>query len=167
MKDALKILVAEDQPDDLFLLRQAFKKAQFTSAIYSVCDGVEAQAYLSGESDYSDRSIFPFPDVLLLDLNMPRMNGFDLLAWLREDPRCKRLVVHVLSSSVREVDVRRAYDLGANSYITKPSRLDELVAFANALLCWHEFVLVGRPAATQEPPRAWSDAAMRGSEACI
>jgi CheY-like chemotaxis protein len=144
MNVELNILLAEDNEDDVFLLRQAFKKAGATSRLHIVCDGIEAQAYLKGEGRFADRDAYPFPDALLLDLNMPRMNGFELLEWMRQDEQCSRLVVHVLSASAREADVERAYGLGANNYIIKPSRLDELVAFVAAMQQWHRFTVLPR-----------------------
>ena len=121
---------------------QAFKKAEVTSRLHTVRDGLEAQAYLKGEGAFQDRNAHPFPEVLLLDLNMPRMNGFELLEWLRRDDECRRLVVHVLTGSARTADVERAHELGANSYITKPGRFDELVAFVTALHDWHGFTVL-------------------------
>ena len=142
VKAALDILLAEDNEDDVFLVRHAFKKAGATSRLQTVCDGAEAQAYLKGEGAYADRLAHPFPDILLLDLNMPRMNGFELLEWLRQDSQCSRLVVHVLTASARAEDVERAYALRANSYVMKPSRVDELAAFVAALHEWHRFTVL-------------------------
>jgi CheY-like chemotaxis protein len=136
----LNILIAEDNPDDVFLLQEAFRKAGVKHRLQEVCDGLETLAYLKGEGIYADRSLHPFPDFLLLDLNMPRMNGFEVLEWLRQDEPCSRLVVHVVTASCRDADVEQAYRLGANGYILKPGRLDELVAFATALDQWHRFL---------------------------
>jgi CheY-like chemotaxis protein len=137
---SFNILVAEDNADDLFLLQEAFKRAGVHSGLQAVSDGVEALAYLKGEGVFMDRATHPFPDLLLLDINMPRMNGFEVLEWIRGDAQCNRLIVHVLTASSRELDIRRAYDLHANSYIVKPTRLDELVGFVTALGQWHRFI---------------------------
>jgi CheY-like chemotaxis protein len=142
MNTLANILVVDDSPNDVFLLEQAFKKAAATSRLFSLQDGTEARAYLKGENQFSDRALHPFPDLLLLDLNMPRMNGFEFLQWLREDPECGALVVYVLSASARDADVQRAYALGANSYVVKPSRMDELVAFVAAMHQWHRFTVL-------------------------
>ena len=142
MNTLTNILVVDDSANDVFLLEQAFKKAAATSRLFSVQDGMEAQAYLKGESQFSDRAVHPFPDVLLLDLNMPRMNGFEFLQWLRQDPEGGGVVVYVLSASARDADVQRAYALGANSYVVKPSRMDELVSFVAAMHQWHRFTVL-------------------------
>lgn len=138
--EVLDILVAEDNPDDVFFLQEAFRKAGVRHNLRVVCDGVETLDYLKGENSYTDRAQNPFPNVLLLDLNMPRVNGFEVLELMRQDVQCKSLVVHVISASAREADVQRAYELGANSYIVKPSRMDELVKFVSALDQWHQLI---------------------------
>src|SRR5882762_11079852 len=140
MDAPLNILVAEDNADDLFLLEQAFKKAQVTSRLKAVRDGLETLAYLKGENAFADRVTYPVPDVLLLDLNMPGLNGFEVLEAVRRDPEFGRLIIYVLTASARQADVQQAYDLGAASYVVKPSRVDELVAFVKALHAWHRFV---------------------------
>ncbi len=139
MNSSLNILLAEDNEDEVFLLQQAIKKAKVAICLHVVRDGLEAQSYLKGDGAYVNREQYPFPDVLLLDLNMPRMNGFEVLQWVRGDDQCRRLVVHVLTASARGTDVDRAHELCANSYIIKPARVDELVAFVTALHQWHRF----------------------------
>jgi len=142
MNTLMDILVVDDSANDTFLLEQAFKKAAAPSRLHAAQDGIEARAYLKGEGEFSDRAVHPFPDIVLLDLNMPRMNGFEFLEWLRDDPECECLVVYVLSASARDGDVQRAYELGANSYVVKPSRMDELVSFVAALHQWHRFTVL-------------------------
>ena len=149
----LNILIAEDNADDVVLLGHAFQKAGFAGHLSAVSDGVEALAYLEGEGVFADRTAHPFPDFLLLDLNMPQKNGFEVLASVRTDSKYSRLMVHVLTASSRPADVERAYDLHANSYTVKPSRLDQLVAFAGALLQWHTFI-----ARTQSIPKGFEEA---------
>ena len=140
----MNILIAEDNADDIVLLEHAFQKAGFVGHLRAVSDGVEALAYLNGEGVYADRAAYPVPDLLLLDLNMPRKNGFEVLASVRTDSKHSRLMIHVLTASSRPADVERAYDLHANSYTVKPSRLDQLVAFAAALLQWQSFIVRSR-----------------------
>lgn len=126
-----RVLIAEDDPSDIFLLKRAFALAQVPATLHFVRDGQEAIDYLEGDAGYKDRSAHPLPDLLLLDLKMPKLNGFDVLHWLRRQPGLKRLLVTVLTSSDQPDDINRAYDLGANSYLLKPhnsSDLSDLVA---------------------------------------
>jgi CheY-like chemotaxis protein len=137
----LNILIAEDSEDEILLMRAAFKKAGVTEPFYAVQNGEEAVAYLKGEGIYADRRSYPFPDVMLLDLNMPRVNGFEVLEWLRQSPPAgRRLIVYVLTASCREADVRNAYELGANAVIIKPTQVAQLIEFVAALHTWHRFV---------------------------
>jgi len=121
-----KVLVAEDDPGDYFLLQRAFTAAQVPAELYVVRDGQEAIDYLSGAASYSDRKTHPLPDLMLLDLKMPKLNGFDVLSWIRQQPGLKRLPITVLTSSDQPQDINRAYDLGANSYLLKPHGSQEL-----------------------------------------
>lgn len=123
----LTILVAEDNADDVFLLKHALKKAQFANPVRFVSDGEEVMAYLRGEGEFADRAQHPFPGLLLLDIKMPRLDGLETLALIRNDPRYKRLVVILLTSSNREQDINGAFDLRANSYLVKPARPEELL----------------------------------------
>ena len=141
MNEVLNILLAEDSADDVFLLRHAFQEAGVSGQFQAVCDGLECKAYLEGEGVYADRAAYPFPQILLLDLNMPRVNGFEVLEWVRQESKYKGLMVYVLTASARESDVRRAYELGANSYLIKPNGLNELIALIKALNQWHHFTV--------------------------
>jgi len=115
------ILVAEDEENDVFLMRRAFVQARSQSALQFVSNGEEALAYLRGEGPYADRKQFPFPALLLLDLKMPQKNGLEVLEVVRSDPELKRLTVVVFTSSNQERDIDMALGLGANSYLVKPS----------------------------------------------
>jgi CheY-like chemotaxis protein len=84
-----------------------------------------------GEAGFSNRTNHPLPDLMLLDLKMPKLNGFDVLSWLRAKPGLKRLLVTVLTSSDQPVDINRAYDLGANSYLVKPHATENLLDLVN------------------------------------
>jgi len=121
-----KVLIAEDDPADIFLLRRAFAGAGVPAGLNFVRDGQEAVDYLHGDHQYADRAVYPLPQLVLLDLKMPRMNGFDVLDWVRKQPGLKRLLVTVLTSSDQPEDINRAYDLGANSYLLKPQNLEQL-----------------------------------------
>lgn len=114
-------LVVEDDDDEFFLVDRALKQGNVCPSLQRASDGVEAIEYLSGDGKYSDRRNFPLPNLLLLDIKMPRKNGFEVLQWLRLHPPLQSIPVIMLSSSREPEDIRRAYDLGANSFITKPS----------------------------------------------
>ncbi len=124
--NALNILVAEDDPQDAFFLRRAFVRADVRVPLAFVGDGQETVDYLTGVGPFSDRGRHPMPTLLLLDLKMPRMDGFEVLGWLQKRQGLKRLVVLVFSTSGEQRDVDRAYDLGANCFIMKPTNLKEL-----------------------------------------
>ena len=121
-KDATVFLLVEDDKNDVFLVRREFKDAPGNIRLEAVSDGVEAIRYLEGQGDYANRSNFPLPHVILLDLKMPRVNGFEFLSWVRTGaPHPVRTIpVVVMSSSGESVDVTRAYSLGVNSYMIKP-----------------------------------------------
>jgi len=120
------ILVAEDQPDSVDLLKLAFSTSGVAARVNYVEDGEVAIEYLSGEEPFGDRVEYPLPAILLLDLNMPRRDGFQVLEWLRLQPGLRRLVVVVFSSSADPKDINRAFALGANSYVVKPGGFNEL-----------------------------------------
>jgi len=130
------ILLVDDSENDLILMRAAFKKAGCPILLQELRNGEEAINYLKGERQFCDRKQFPLPAVMLLDLNMPMQNGFDVLAWVRSQPGLKRLAVIILTSSIRSEDVERAFDLGANSFLVKPSTLEALTAMMGCLCEW-------------------------------
>ncbi|MBA4149945.1 MAG: response regulator [Verrucomicrobia bacterium] len=120
------ILLADDDENEELLLRRAFKKAGLPHNLIAVRDGDQAIEYLSGTGAYQNREHNPFPALLLLDLKMPRTNGFAVLQWIRQQQEIRRLIVVILTSSKQDSDIDHAYDLGANSYITKPGIIDDL-----------------------------------------
>ena len=119
MASRTSILVVEDDSADAFFLEKAFQRILANCAVNRVGDGEEAKAFLQGVGKYADRRAFPLPSVILLDLRMPRMNGFEFLAWLRSDPALKIIPTVVYSSSENPADVRKAYEMGANSFLHK------------------------------------------------
>ena len=125
------ILVAEDDPTDAFFLQRAFAKTGVEVGLKFVRDGQEAIDYLVGEPPYADRGSHPLPELLLLDIKMPRLNGFEVLHWLKTQPGLRRLLVIVFSSSAEADDINRAYDLGANSYLVKPHATEQLLELVN------------------------------------
>jgi len=120
------ILWVEDDADDVFLIGRAIRKAGLAPPAL-VRDGTEAVEYLSGAGKYADRKAFPFPSIVLLDLKLPRMSGFEVLRWIREQPEIGRLPVLMFTSSKERSDVDRAYFLGANAYLIKSVDHDDLV----------------------------------------
>jgi CheY-like chemotaxis protein len=114
-----RILVAEDDENDIMLLKRAFFKAGFDVPIHFVRDGQETVDYLEGKPPFNPET-HPLPTMLLLDLKMPRLNGFDVLEWLRGQPHLSRLPVVVFTSSDQPDDRRRAQGLGVDSYLVKP-----------------------------------------------
>jgi CheY-like chemotaxis protein len=134
---AYPILLVEDSPDDALLIQRAFRKANLANPVELVRDGEDAVAYLSGAAPYEDRERFPLPVFMLLDLKLPRRSGLEVLAWVREQPALRRLPVGVLTSSRESVDVNRAYDLGVNSYLTKPVGFEALIEMVKSVnLYW-------------------------------
>ncbi len=115
------ILLAEDDANDVLLLKRAFERAGITNPLHVTSDGEEALAYLAGRGRFADREQNPVPALLLLDLKMPKLSGFEVLQWVRQHSTLKRLPIVVLSSSFQYTDINRAYDLGANSYLVKPA----------------------------------------------
>jgi CheY-like chemotaxis protein len=139
MRNRDTILVAEDAEGDAFVLQRAFERADIDAELRFVEDGQEAVDYLSGIGAFADRKANPMPKLLLLDLRMPRLSGFDVLGWLKKDANLRRLPVAVFSSSNMDKDVDRAYDLGANSYIVKPASLGGYTEFIATLnRYWNE-----------------------------
>src|SRR5207247_353014 len=120
------ILLVEDDPNDVLLMQRAFRKANLTNPLHVARDGQEAIEYLAHQGNFADVRRYPPPTLMLLDLKMPRKNGFETLEWLRQQPGLKRMVVIVLSSSSELADINRAYDLGANSYLVKPADFQRL-----------------------------------------
>jgi CheY-like chemotaxis protein len=127
------ILAAEDEEADRIILEPAFQRAQLLHPLVIVRDGQEAVDYLSGKGRYADRAAHPLPVLLLLDLKMPRMNGFDVLTWLATQAAFKEIPAVVLSSSADESDVNKARQLGAREYFVKPHSLGDLMKIAHQM----------------------------------
>lgn len=134
------ILLVEDNDDDVFLMKRALKGARITNPLYVVDDGQRAIDYLAGTGKFSDRQSHPFPAVIFLDLKLPMKSGLDVLEWIRSQPNFEDLIVLVLTSSSEPSDLKRAYSLGANSYLVKPPTADQLLDLAKAFKWyWLEF----------------------------
>jgi CheY-like chemotaxis protein len=136
----LQILVAEDDENDVLLLERAFKEAAIANPVRFVRDGQEAITYLEAVCRSVERGEPRAPGLLLLDLKMPRRTGMDVLRWLHEQPILRCLPVIVFSSSANQSDVERAYLLGANAFVTKPSSVEQRAALARFIKgFWLEF----------------------------
>jgi two-component system response regulator len=131
------ILLVEDNPDDVELTRRAFEKSNVANEIVIVSDGQEALDYLFATGMHRDRDAALMPHVILLDLNLPKINGLEVLRRMRADERTKRIPVVVLTTSKEEKDVVGSYDLGANSYVRKPVDFAQFLDAARQLgLYW-------------------------------
>jgi two-component system, chemotaxis family, response regulator Rcp1 len=117
------IFLVEDNKADIRLIQEALKKSTFPHQVISVRDGMDAMAYLRQEGEYADA---PRPDLILLDLNLPRKDGREVLAEIKTDPKLKRIPVVVLTTSKNEDDIFHSYDLHVNCYITKSRNLSQL-----------------------------------------
>jgi CheY-like chemotaxis protein len=119
------ILLVEDNEDEIFMMRRAFKKAQIPNALQTVGNGELALDYLKGRDAFADRSRFPFPTILFLDLNMPKLGGLEELEKIRGDSVLQKLIVYILSASTRSADIERSAALHANGYFVKPSQIEK------------------------------------------
>lgn len=131
------ILLVEDNPDDVALTLRAFKKNNIMNKVVVAKDGTEALDYLFCTGEYSDRDIEDTPQIILLDLKLPKVNGLEVLKKIREDDRTKLLPVIILTSSKEQQDLLDGYSLGANSYIRKPVDFDQFIESVRQLgLYW-------------------------------
>ncbi|HMJ64770.1 MAG TPA: response regulator [Candidatus Binatia bacterium] len=126
MNAGLPILLVEDNSDDVLLFRHALSRARRPHPLYVVHDGQAAIDYLSGAGEYKDRNLFPLPELIMLDLKMPRLGGFEVLKWIRGEGAARLIPVIILSSSALADDVNRAYELAANAYMVKPTTAEAL-----------------------------------------
>ncbi|MFN3650122.1 MAG: response regulator [Armatimonadota bacterium] len=122
--DPIEILLVEDNPGDVRLTREALRDAKVRNALHVAQDGVEALRFLRREGEHATA---PRPDVILLDLNLPKKNGREVLQEIKADPSLKTIPVVVLTTSSAEQDIARTYELHANCYITKPVDLDQFI----------------------------------------
>ncbi len=142
-KDAksITILMADDDPDDCLLTKEALQYDRLVNDIRFVRDGEELMDYLCRRGKYVDPASSPHPGLILLDLNMPRKDGREALKEIKSDPRLRHIPIVVLTTSKAEEDIIRTYDLGANSYITKPVKFEGLVEAMRTLKrYWFEIV---------------------------
>jgi CheY-like chemotaxis protein len=133
MSEQAVFLLVEDSDNDAILIRRAFHKGNIVNPLQVVSSGEQAVAYLNGEGAFANRAEYPLPDLVLLDLKMPGIDGFEVLRWIRQQPTLKALRVVVLTSSDRIQDVNLAYQLGANSFLVKPVDFERFVEISQAL----------------------------------
>ncbi len=147
------ILLVDDNPGDVRLAREALKEGKVHNRLYVVSDGLAALAFLRQRDPYAN---MPQPGLILLDLNMPRKGGLEVLAEIKADPALQRIPVVILTSSEAEEDIARAYDLHANCYVTKPMSLERLAA-ALRLIEGFWFTIVRLPPQTMQTSEVCGD----------
>lgn len=135
------ILMAEDDPDDRLLSKDALEAAHLANSLHFVEDGEQLMSYLKHEGDYASTDDAPAPGLILLDLNMPRKDGREALVEIKADPSLRCIPVVVLTTSKAEEDILRSYELGVSGYVTKPVNFDDLIAVMKAIgKYWFEIV---------------------------
>jgi CheY-like chemotaxis protein len=127
------VLYAEDEENDAFFLKRAFKQAQVPNPLVVVPDGQAAIDYFSGAGIFTERSQYPIPELVILDLKMPKLSGLEVLHWIRQDASLASLPVVILSSSTQDDDMHRAYSHGANAYLIKPSDPEALQVMVKSI----------------------------------
>ncbi len=130
------ILLVEDNEDDAFFMQRALRQAGIEHQLQIAGDGQQALDYLGATGKYSDRSAYPLPSIVFLDIKLPYKSGLEVLAWIRQQPDFEKLIVIILTSSSEPVDLKRAYQLGANSFVVKPPTPEQLIELAAAFKLW-------------------------------
>lgn len=140
-KKRITILLAEDSPEDQLLIQQAFQESVWHWCLYIVNDGEELLDYLHHRGQYQNKDLAPRPDLILLDLYLPKIDGNEALQAIKADSKLQRLPIVILTASKAEADIHRSYELGASSYLTKPLTFDLLVEAVNILgAYWFDIV---------------------------
>ncbi len=139
--EPIRILLADDNDDDIAIALRAFKKSQLENEVHVVRNGEEALNYLFNREHYQDKEKYPKPQLLLLDINMPKLNGIEVLERLSQDSKLKRLRVVMLTSSKNEEDVVGSYNNGACAYLSKPVEFDDFLKVVEGLNCFWKTVI--------------------------
>lgn len=140
-KKSVVILIAEDDDDDFLLAKEAFEEYNLVNEIFRVKNGEELLDFLHRRGQFKDPQKAPFPFLILLDLNMPRMDGREALKEIKADAELRKIPIVIMTVSKEEEDIIRSYDLGANSYIRKPVRFTEMVEIVKTIgKYWFEIV---------------------------
>jgi CheY-like chemotaxis protein len=155
MSERAVILLVEDEEDDVLLIKRAFSQASIFNPLFVVWNGEEAINYLKGTGKYANRAEYPLPDLLLLDLKMPRVDGFQVLKWIRQQPGLKSLRILVLTSSDQIRDANRAYQLGANSFLVKPLDFENVIELSR--LIWNFWLVASKTPESFRPPQEPSE----------
>jgi len=145
--EMIDVLLVEDNIDDVEIARKAFAEAKLVNRLHVVRDGREACDYLFHAGAHSDPATAPTPGVILMDINMPRMNGVEVLKRIKADPRLRRIPVIMLTVSRRDEDIVRSYDSGCNSFIQKPVEFDKFVEVVKQLGLYWALLNIGCPPA--------------------
>jgi len=144
-KTSITILLADDDEEDRMLTEEALEENHISDKLHFVEDGEEAMDYLQRKGKYADEKKYPFPELILLDLNMPKKDGREVLAEIKNDPALRGIPVVVLTTSSAEEDIEKMYGLGVNSFITKPVSYDGMVLAMKSLKqYWTEVVSLPR-----------------------
>ena len=139
------VILLVDSADDAFLVKQALQKAGLRNHVITINESVLVFPYFEGTGEYQDRRNFPMADLVLLDLKLPKVDGFEILRWIRQQPRLKDLPVIVLTSLDALPNIRKAYEFGADSFMAKPGDFENLDPLLNTLaLVWRKASLKGR-----------------------
>ncbi len=139
--EAIKILLADDNEDDIAIALRAFKRSKLENQVYVVRNGEQVTDYLFRQGPYQDKKKYPQPQLLLLDINMPKLNGLEVLQRLSQDPNLKRLRVVMLTSSKNEEDVVSSYNNGACAYLSKPVEFEDFLEVVEGLNCFWKTVI--------------------------
>jgi len=151
IKSPVPILIADDDIDDCQMIREAFQESRLLNPLHFVSDGEQLLNYLKHQEKFEDKTKFPLPGLILLDLNMPRKDGREALKEIKSDANLRRIPVVVLTTSQAEEDIFRTYNLGVNSFITKPVGFDSLVQIMRDLgRYWFEIVELPKVAENNE-----------------
>lgn len=134
--ETFPILLVDDNLTDIDLMQRAFKRAGFPCRLSILNGGWETLQYLRGDGIYHDREKYPYPALILLDLKMPKVNGFEVLEWIKTQPAPDRPVVIIMTASPRREDVMKVYDLGASAFLVKPGTMNELIHMVKVLADW-------------------------------
>ena len=146
LRRTVPILIADDDEDDQDMILDALKESRLLNEVHSVKDGEQLMDYLHHRGKFSDQIKNPLPGLILLDLNMPRMDGREALREIKTNPQLRQIPVIVLTTSQAEEDIFRTYELGVNSFITKPVSFESLVKVMKAIgHYWFEIVEIPNP----------------------